>query len=196
MSCLMKWLGVLCLMIAVSGCQRHEAPPPSFKGTDISGAAFGGDFTLTNQHGVATRLSDFRGRAVALFFGYTHCPDVCPTTLLDYAAAVKSLGKDAGKVQVLFVTVDPERDTRQVLQGYVPHFDQGFLGLTGTSSEVAAVMARFRIVAQKVNGPGGSYSIDHSAGSYLFDPEGKLRVYEPYATPSASLAHDIRELLR
>ncbi len=196
MRLLTKWLVVLCVLAGLTGCQRENAPPLSFKGSDISGASFGGDFSLTGQDGKTHRLSEYRGKVVALFFGYTHCPDVCPTTLLEYASALKQPGIDADKVQVLFVSVDPERDTREVLASYVPHFDPRFLGLTGQVAEVNAVMNRFRIVAQKVNGAGGSYTIDHSAGSYLFDKQGKLRVYEPYATPSSSLAHDIQELLR
>ncbi|GGY15461.1 SCO family protein [Paludibacterium paludis] len=197
MPSLLKRLAVPALLIALAACGRHETPPPaSFKGTDISGASFGGDFSLTAHNGERKSLSDFKGKAVALFFGYTHCPDVCPTTMLEYAAVTKSLGRDAQKLQVLFVTVDPERDTREVLAGYVPHFDPAFLGMTGSRAQVDEVMSRFRIVAQRVAVPGGGYSVDHSAGSYLFDPEGRLRVYEPYATPSASLTHDIRELLR
>lgn len=180
--------------LALGACSP-SAPPLELKGTDITGAELGGDFALTDQQGKKRALSDFKGKAVALFFGYTHCPDVCPTTMAEYAAARKALGGDGAAVQVLFVTVDPERDTPAVLARYVPHFDPGFLGLTGTPAEVRAVTERFKVVAQK-QGAGADYTVDHSAGSYLFDREGRLRVYVPYGTPADAIAHDLGQLLR
>ncbi|AXK39155.1 SCO family protein [Crenobacter cavernae] len=179
---------------ALAACSPDE-PRLDLKGTDITGAGFGGDFTLTDQHGKQRSLSEFKGKAVALFFGYTHCPDVCPTTMAEFAAARQSMGEAAKSVRVLFVTVDPERDTVKVLADYVPHFDPSFLGLTGTPAEVKTVTERFKVVAQK-QGAGADYTVDHSAGSYLFGKDGRLRVYEPYGTPSAALAHDLQQLLR
>ncbi|MCP9759220.1 SCO family protein [Aquitalea sp. S1-19] len=184
-----------CCLLALMACTPQSAAP-AFKGSDISGVAFGGNFTLTNQQGKTVSLADFRGKAVALFFGYTHCPDVCPTTLLEYAQAMKALGPQADRVQVLFVSLDPARDTPAVLAAYVPHFDRRFIGLTGSQTQVDRVATQFKVVAQKVATEGGGYTLDHSAGSYLFDGAGNLRVYQAYGTPSAALVHDIRELLR
>ncbi|QOZ82435.1 MULTISPECIES: SCO family protein [Chromobacterium] len=192
---LIKLAGWLLLPLWLAACSPNE-PKLDLKGTDVAGASIGGDFTLTDHQGQRRSLSQYQGKVVALFFGYTHCPDVCPTTMLEYAAAVKQLGDKAGQVQVLFVSIDPERDTPQVLAGYVPHFNRGFVGLTGTVGEVEQIKNQYKIVAQRVNQPGGGYSVDHSAGSYLLDKQGRLRVFEAYGTPSASLAHDIEQLLR
>ncbi|MXR37692.1 SCO family protein [Craterilacuibacter sinensis] len=184
----------LLLALALSACSPTPAPLP-FKGSDISGETFGGELTLNAHTGQRVSLADYKGKVVALFFGYTHCPDICPTTLLEYAAAMKTLGKDSDQVQVLFVSVDAKRDTPAVLAGYVPHFNPRFIGLSGSAAELAAVATRFRIVSQVLPTEGGGYLIDHSAGSYLLDKTGRLRVYQPYGTPADALAHDIRLLL-
>jgi protein SCO1 len=186
----------LLLLLSLVACQRAEPPRLNVKGTDMSGVVLGGDFTLVGHDGKPHNLAEYRGKVVALFFGYTHCPDVCPTTLLEYAAVARKLGKDADRLQVIFVSVDPERDTRDVLASYVPHFNPAFIGMNGTPQQVAKVMKLYRIVAQKVPQAGGGYSVDHSAGSYLLDPQGRVRVYEPYGSPVASIVHDIRQLLR
>lgn len=183
---------LLASLLACSPAARKA----EFKGTDIAGVPFGGDFTLTDHTGKARSLSDFKGKVVALFFGYTHCPDVCPTTMLEFASAMKLLGTEADQVQVLFITVDPERDTPAFLAGYVPHFDPRFLGLSGRPDAVRKVAEQFKVVAQRQPGEGGSYSVDHSAGAYLIDRDGQLRVYLPYGLPAADLAHDIKELIR
>lgn len=133
---------------------------------------------------------------MALFFGYTHCPDICPTTMLEYQQVMKLLGKDSDRVQVLFVSIDPQRDTPAVLAGYVPFFDKRFMGLTGSAEAVRQVAAQYKIVAQRQDRADGGYTMDHSAGSYLFDTAGKLRVYVPYGTPAADIAHDLQQLLR
>lgn len=185
-----------CLLLASLLACSPDTPKAEFKGTDIAGVKFGGDFTLTDHTGKPRSLSEFKGKVVALFFGYTHCPDVCPTTMLEFASAMKLLGTQADQVQVLFITVDPERDTPALLAGYVPHFDPRFIGLSGSPEAVREVEARFKIVAQKRAEPGGGYSVDHSAGAYLFDRSGQLRVYLPYGLPAADLAHDIKELIR
>jgi len=196
MRLLLRLLSLFIVVAALAACAPPAAAKLDLKGTDISDTPLGGDFSLSDHLGKPRKLSDFSGKVVALFFGYTHCPDVCPTTMLEYANVMKQLGADADKVQVLFVTVDPERDTTAVLAGYVPHFDARFIGLTGSVAQIEQVKAAYKVVAQKVGQAGGSYTVDHSAGSYLFDKSGKLRVYEAYGTPADSLGHDIRQLLR
>ena len=183
------------LALALLACQPAE-PRPDLKGTDISDANFGGDFSLTDHTGKPRALSGFKGNVVALFFGYTHCPDVCPTTMAEYASAMKLLGPDAGRIQVLFVSVDPERDTPSVLKSYVPFFDKRFIGLTGSPAQVSKVAEQFKVVATKRPAGAGNYFVDHSAGSYLLDAEGRLRAYEPNGTAAAALAHDLKALLR
>lgn len=187
---------LLITLIGLVSCQRADLLKLDVKGSDLTGVDIGGDFALTDQHGATRGLQDFNGKVVALFFGYTHCPDICPTTLLEYSAVTKELGNQADKLQVVFITVDPERDTRQVLAQYVPYFGSRFIGLTGGNDAIASVMKSYKVVAQRVPLEGGNYSVDHSAGSYLLDRDGKVRVYEPYGTPVASLTHDIRQLLR
>ena len=189
-----KVLAVAALAYSLRACTPAETL--SFKGTDISTADFGQPFTLTGQDGKPHALGDYQGKAVALFFGYTHCPDICPTTMLEYQQVMKLLGKDADRVQVLFVSIDPQRDTPPVLAGYVPFFDKRFMGLTGSPAQVQAVASQYKIVAQRQARKDGGYTMDHSAGSYLFDTRGQLRVYVPYGTPSADIAHDLQQLLR
>ena len=188
-------LAAVLLAGALLACSPQPTPL-AFKATDISGADFGQPFTLTGHDGKPHGLADYRGKAVALFFGYTHCPDVCPTTMLEFQQVMKTLGTQAEQVQVLFVTVDPERDTPQVLAGYVPFFDKRFIGLSGSAQQVQAVAAQYKVVAQRQPRQDGGYSVDHSAGSYLFDRDGRLRVYVPYGTPAADIAHDLQQLLR
>jgi len=150
---------------------------PSFKNTDITGADYGKDFTLTDQSGKTRTLADFRGKVVVMFFGYTRCPDVCPTTLADLKAAREQLGEDGKRVQVLFVTVDPERDTRQLLASYVSAFDTSFLGLYGDAAATAKVAKEFKVFYQKAPGKTpDAYTVDHTAGSYVFDTQGRLRL--------------------
>jgi protein SCO1/2 len=168
---------------------------PSFKGSDVTGATFGRDFALTDPAGQPRTLADYRGKAVAVFFGYTQCPDVCPTTLAALAEATRSLGADADKVQVVFVTVDPDRDTAALLGQYVPAFDPRFVGLRGDAAATERVAREFKVIYQKVPGTTPDrYTMDHSAGVFLFDRAGRLRVYESSADP-AVLAHDLRTLL-
>lgn len=190
-----KWLAVSLLALSLAACTPAE-PSLTLKATDISSADFGQPFTLTGHDGKPHALGDYQGKAVALFFGYTHCPDICPTTMLEYQQVMKLLGKDSDRVQVLFVSIDPQRDTPQVLAGYVPFFDKRFMGLTGSAEQVAKVAAQYKIVAQRQDRADGGYTMDHSAGSYLFDTAGKLRVYVPYGTPAADIAHDLQQLLR
>jgi len=174
-----------------------EAGGPKFRASDVTGASFGRDFALQDPDGRQRTLADFRGKAVVVFFGYTQCPDVCPTTLATLAEAMKKLGNDADRVQVLFITVDPERDTPALLKQYVPAFDPRFLGLRGDADATARTAKEFKVLYEKVPGPTpGSYTMDHSAGSFVFDPQGRLRLYVAHGQDADVFAHDLRELLR
>lgn len=186
---------VVILALAVAGC-TDSAEAPRFRLTDVTGASFGKTLALTDHNGQRRTLADFKGKVVTLFFGFTHCPDVCPTTLGEMAVVMKELGGDAGRVQVLFVTVDPERDTAEVLKRYVPAFHPSFLGLTGSAEDIARVAKEFKIFYQKQNLPGGAYSMDHSAGTYILDGEGRLRLFAQYGVGAPALLHDIRLLLK
>ena len=182
------------LVLALAACSQSA---PKFEGSDITGIDYGRDFRLVDHAGKPRTLSDFRGKVVVLFFGYTQCPDVCPTTMSELASAMQKLGPDAARVQVLFVTVDPERDTPELLARYVPAFNPSFLGLYGDAAATAATAKEFRILYQKQPGPTpGTYSVDHSAGTFIFDPEGRLRVFESYGRGPEVFAHDIRVLLQ
>ena len=187
------------LLAAVAALAAGCAPDkPAFKGSDVTGSTYGRDFALTDHNGKPRTLADFRGKVVVLFFGYTHCPDVCPTTLAELAEAMQRVGPEAAsKVQVLFVTVDPDRDTAELLSKYVPAFNPTFLGLLGDAEATARTAKEFRILYQKQPGrtPDG-YTMDHSAGTFLFDPQGRLRLYVGYGQGAAVFEHDIRELLR
>jgi protein SCO1 len=181
------------LALAVAACGPGH---PRFQTSDVTGVAFGRDFQLTDHNGKPRTLSDFRGKVVVVFFGYTQCPDVCPTTLSDLAAALQKLGTDANRVQVLFVTVDPERDTPELLSHYVPAFNPTFLGLSGDAAATAATAREFKILYQKQPGSTpGSYAMEHSAGTFIFDPQGRLRLFASHGQGPDVFAHDIRELL-
>jgi len=183
------------LLMILAAC----SPKPEFKNIDITGGtAFGKDFSLLDPDGKLRTLNDFKGKVVVMFFGYTQCPDVCPTTLTEMQQVMTLLGPQSDKVQVLFVTVDPERDTATILKQYVPSFNARFLGLR-PADEVALekVTKDFKIYYKKVPGTSpGSYTIDHTAGSYAFDPEGRLRLYIKHAQGPETLAHDLKELLK
>ena len=185
----------LVLLVLAAWLAACTPAGPSFKGSDVTGATFGRDFALTDPAGQPRTLADYRGKAVAVFFGYTQCPDVCPTTLAALAEATRSLGADADKVQVVFITVDPDRDTAALLAQYVPAFDPRFVGLRGDAAATERVAREFKVIYQKVPGTTPDrYTMDHSAGIFLFDRAGRLRVYESSADP-AVLAHDLRTLL-
>lgn len=185
------WLGVA---ILVAGC-GGPAGKPTFELTDVTGAGFARDFNLADHKGTLRSLADFKGKVVAVFFGFMHCPDVCPATMSELAMVMKELGKDAERVQVLFVTVDPERDTPAVLSQYVPAFHPSFLGLHGDADAIARVAKEFKVVHQKHELPGGGYSMDHSAGTFIFDPAGRLRLFAQHGRGAPALLHDIRLLL-
>ena len=173
------------------------AGAPRFQSSDVTGASFGHGFALTDFDGHPRTLADFHGKAVVVFFGYTHCPDECPATLATLAETMKRLGADADRVQVLLITLDPERDTPAVLKQYVPAFDRRFVGLSGDAAATARTAKEFRIIYEKAPGATpDNYTLDHSAGSYVFDPQGRLRLFVANGQGPDVFAHDLRELLR
>ncbi len=192
-----KLLILLCCVLALAGCDgKPPAPKASFINTDVTGLDFGKGFELTDHTGQRRTLGDYQGKVVAVFFGYAQCPDVCPTTLAELAQVKQQLGADGDKLQVLFITVDPERDTQQVLGGFVPAFDPGFVGLRGDKAQTEQAVKDFKIFAQKVMAKDGkSYTIDHTAGTYLFDPQGRIRLFVKHGQDGQSLVKDIRVLL-
>jgi protein SCO1/2 len=183
------------LVFSLAGC-GEQGEKPVFKLTDVTGASFGKTLELSDHNGQRRTLADFKGKVVAVFFGFTHCPDVCPTTLVEMANVMKELGGDSGRLQVLFVSVDPERDTAEVLKRYVPAFHPSFLGLTGNADEIARAAKEFKIYYQKQKLPSGGYTMDHSAGTYILDDEGRLRLFAQYGVGAPTLLHDIRQLLK
>ena len=187
-------VALLLLAALIAGCD--SSPKPSFQLTDLTGAEFGRDFQLTDHNGKPRTLADFKGEVVAIFFGYTHCPDVCPITLGELAIVANELGKDAGRMQVLFITADPERDTPAVLSKYVPAFHPDFLGLYGDADATARTAKEFKVFYQKQPLPGGGYSVDHSAGTYIYDTAGRLRLFAGYGQGAPKMLHDIRLLLQ
>jgi protein SCO1 len=183
---------LLCLALLLTAC----SPPAKFNATDLSNIDWGKDFALTDHHGKRRHLGDFKGRVVVMFFGYTQCPDVCPTTMGSMRELMAKLGPDAERVQVLFVTVDPERDTPQLLAQYVPAFHPSFLGLYGDAATTEATAKEFKIFYHKQPGSTPSaYTVDHTAGSYLFDPRGRLRLYVRHGETPERMAQDIKRLL-
>jgi protein SCO1/2 len=169
---------------------------PSFKSVDVTGADFGRELTLTDHSGKTRTLADFKGKVVVVFFGFTQCPDVCPTTLVEMKAVKEKLAKDGERVQVLFVTVDPERDSPELLAKYVPAFDPSFIGLYGDAEATARTAKEFKVFYKKVPGSSPtSYSVDHTAALYIYDPSGRLRLFAKHAQGADALAHDIKLLL-
>lgn len=193
----MKFFAAVCSLLAavLLGACGDGADGPRFKLTDVTGAGFGRELSLTDHNGKPRTLADFRGKVVTVFFGFTHCPDACPTTLAEMAQLVKALGSDGDRVQVLFVTVDPERDTQQVLKRYVPSFNPAFLGLTGDLEATTRAAKEFKVYVQKQAVKDGSYSVDHSAGTFIFDRDGRLRLFAQYGQGAVAMLHDIRLLL-
>lgn len=182
-------------VLLLTACSN--APKPTFLSTDITSADFGADFDLVDHTGKMRTLADFKGKAVVVFFGYTHCPDVCPATMGKLATAMKELGPDASRVQVLFITVDPERDTAAVLKEYLSSFDPTFLGLYGDDRATKKVAKEFKAIYQKQPGEShGHHTMDHSSGTYIYDAKGKLRLYVSGEKGADVFAHDLSELLR
>jgi protein SCO1 len=191
-----KLLFALALVLSLTACDKLSTRPASFQNTDLTGLDYAKDFQLTDHNGKPRSLADFKGKVVVMFFGYTQCPDVCPTTMAEMAAVMKELGAQADQVQVLFVTIDPERDTPALLAQYVPTFDPRFLGLYGDAAATARVAKEFKVFYAKVPGKTpGSYSMDHTAGSYVFDKNGKIRLFLRHGAGPAPIVHDLKQLL-
>jgi protein SCO1 len=188
------WASPLVGAVALGACSKEA---PSFRGVDITGADYARGFALKDHDGRPRRLEDFRGKAVVVFFGYTQCPDVCPTAMAELAEVKRLLGPDGARLQALFITIDPGRDTAPLLKEYMSKFDPDFLALVPTADELTAVAKDFKIYYKKVEGrTPTSYTMDHSAGSYTFDPQGRVRLYNRHASGAPALAEDIRILLR
>lgn len=173
------------------------AGKPQFKAVDITGADYARDFSLPDPDGRMRSLKDFQGKAVVVFFGYTQCPDVCPTTMAEIAEAKKLLGPDGARVQGVFITVDPERDQPELLKAYVGNFGPDMVALRGTAQQTAAVAKDFKVFYKKNEGKTpGSYAMDHTAASYVYDTQGQLRLYSRYGSGAQALADDLRLLLK
>jgi len=184
-----------CAGALLAACSDRK---PAFAAIDITGADYARDFPLPDHNGQPRSIGDFSGKVVVVFFGYTQCPDVCPTTLAELVEVRKLLGADGDRLQALFITIDPERDTPEVLKAYVANFDPGFLALRpGSPEQLAALAKDFKVYYKKAEGrTPTSYTMDHSAGSYVYDTKGKLRLYTRYGSGAPALASDIRQLLR
>jgi protein SCO1 len=183
--------------LGLVACDRPGgAGSPSFKGVDITGADYAKELNLHDVDGRLRTLADFKGKVVVIFFGYTQCPDVCPTTLAELAQARQLLGKDGARVQGVFVTIDPERDTAEVLRAYVGSFGNDLVALRGTAEETKAAAKQFKVFYAKVPGKTeGSYTMDHTAGSYVLDAQGHVRLFTRYGVGAEALAADLRQLL-
>ncbi|MBD5802913.1 hypothetical protein AZOA_23460 [Azoarcus sp. Aa7] len=183
------------LAVATLAACSNPSATPTFRATDITGADYGKGLALSDHHGAQRTLADFRGKVVTLFFGYTQCPDVCPTNLATMAEVMRQLGPDAERLQVLFVTVDPERDTQQLLAQYIPVFDPRFIALRGDAAQTTAVAKEFRVFYQKSGDTSGNnYTVDHSTGTYVFDPTGRVRLYVKHGETADNIVADIRSL--
>lgn len=192
-----KWTILLfsCLLLSCKPATPNS-DANGLVGTNITGAEFPQGFNLTDHTGKQRSMQDFQGKIVAMFFGFTNCPDVCPTTLADLKQSLKLLGDRANEVQVLFISLDPERDTQALLAQFITGFDSRFIGLRGTPEQIAETAKTYKVFFAKVNNHGKSgYSLDHSAGIYLFDKTGKPRVYVQYGQKPADIAKDIKSLL-
>ena len=191
-----RFLTLLCCLFVLVACDNKTSTSKvSFVNTDITGSDIGRDFELTDHTGKRRTLADYRGKVVALFFGFAQCPDICPTTLADLAQVKKDLGADGDKFQVLFITVDPERDTQEVLAGFVPAFDSSFVALRGDKAEIDKVTKDFKVFAQKVAGKdGGNYTIDHTAATYIYDTQGRIRLFVRHGQ-TLSLIADVKQLI-
>ena len=188
-----RWMLSALALWALVACSPDK---PKFSSIDITGADYAQDFSLTDHNGQRRSLSDFKGKVVVVFFGYTQCPDVCPTSMTELAEVKGMLGADANKLQGVFVTVDPARDTTELLKAYMANFDPTFVAFVPTPDELADVAKRFKIYYKKQEGKTPtSYTMDHSAGSYVYDTQGRVRLYSRYGSGAKVLAQDIQTLL-
>ncbi len=184
----------LVILLGLGACGQDK---PAFRGVDITGADYAQGWELTDHNGQVRTLKDFSGKAVVVFFGYTQCPDVCPTSMQEMVEAKQLLGADADKLQSVFITVDPERDTTELLKAYMANFGPDFVALRPTPDQLTKVTKDFKIYFKKVEGKTPtSYTMDHSAGSFTFDPQGRVRLYNRYGSGAAALAQDVKILLK
>jgi protein SCO1/2 len=193
-----RWLLVFivaALAVFIAGCNRAgDAAAPGFRGIDLTGAPYGRNFRLTDADGRERTLADYKGKAVLMYFGFVQCPDVCPTALIRAAKVKQLLGADGDKLQVIFITVDPERDTPVVIKAYTAAFDPSFIGLYGDAKRTRETADEFKVYYKQVP-TGSSYTMDHSALSYVFDPQGRLRLALRHEQTAEDYAHDLRQLL-
>ena len=186
----------LCCVLALTACEKPQTPKVPFANTDITGLDYAKGFALTDHNRQPRTLADFKGKVVVVFFGYTQCPDVCPTTLSELASIKKALGSEAERLQVIFITLDPQRDTPELMAGFVPAFDSSFLGLWGEQAVIDKVAKDFKVFAQKVPSKDNkSYTIDHTAGSYVFDDQGRIRLFVRHGQGGDGLQKDLQRLL-
>ena len=192
-----KLLAVLGCVLALAACDgKPPVPKAAFASTDITGLNYGQSFELTDHTGQRCTLADYKGKVVVVFFGYTHCPDVCPTTLAEMAQVKKQLGADGDKLQVLFVTLDPERDTQEALASFVPAFDPSFVALRGDAAQTQKVAADFKVFMQKVKAKDSdAYTIDHTAATYVFDQQGRVRLFIRHGQDATAVLKDIQQLI-
>lgn len=192
----MNWLRLILVTSAAWLLAACEPEKVRFDGVDITGAKYAHEFALTDHTGVRRTLADYNGKLVVVIFGFAQCPDVCPTTLSKLAEVKKLLGKDGDKLRAVFITIDPERDTQQVLAQFVPGFDPSFVGLTGTAAEIEATAKEFKVFYEKVPGKTPtSYTMNHSAGSFVFDTQGRIRLFLKHEQNADSIASDLTKLL-
>ncbi|PAT34299.1 SCO family protein [Vandammella animalimorsus] len=183
-------------LLGLAGCTGSE-PAAKFHTLDISGVDYAKGFSMPDAHGQQRSLADFAGKVVFVYFGFAQCPDICPTTMLEMAEVKKLLGEDGDKLQIVFVTVDPERDTPEVMRAYMESFDPQAVALVGSAEQVAAMARDFKVFYEKKPGSTpDTYTIDHSASGYMYDPQGRLRLYVRYGTPVDQIAADVRQLLQ
>jgi protein SCO1 len=195
---LLTWAAAASALPTLAGCDQPAASAPAggFKGVDITGADYAKDFSLPDATGRVRSLSEFKGKAVVVFFGYTQCPDVCPTTMAELASAKKLLGAEGEKLQAVFITIDPERDTPEILQAYMKSFDPGFVALRGTPEQTLALTKTFKAFYMKVQGKDPkTYTMDHTAGAYVFDPRGRVRLFVRYGQPVEAWTADLKYLI-
>lgn len=189
--------GFACLTVAAASMTACSEQKPTFSAIDLTGADYARDFALTDHNGQPRSIKDFAGNVVVMFFGYTQCPDVCPTSMAELAEVKKLLGKDGERLQGLFVSIDPQRDTPEVLKAYMANFDPTFLALYATPEKLEALAKDYKVYYKKVDGKTPtSYTMDHSAGSYVYDTQGKLRLFTRYGSGAPALAADIKLLLK
>lgn len=188
------WRVLLLGLLLVVGCSPEK---PTFKAIDLTGAEYAQDFHLKDHHGQMRSMADFKGQVVVVFFGYTQCPDFCPTTLSEWVQVKKALGDKGNRLQAVFITVDPERDTAELLKAYMANFDPTFIALRPSPEQLPQVARDFKIYFKKAEGPSPtSYTMDHTAASYTFDTQGRVRLYNRYGSGAPALAEDVKILLK